>query len=94
MEFTPDQTGNQGDVSLETTIWVPAGKYRVRERKTLRYQLEKIDQVVNGKQDGQEVEFSLTENQNGSAVFTNKKVNDSLLTDTAFVRNTVIVKEK
>lgn len=94
VEFTPDQTGNQGDVSLETTIWVPAGKYRVRERKTLRYQLEKIDQVVNGKQDGQEVEFSLTENQNGSAVFTNKKVNDSLLTDTAFVRNTVIVKEK
>lgn len=93
VEFTPDQTGNQGDVSQETTIWVPAGTYRVKERKTLRYQLEKIDQVVNGKADGQEVEFSLTENQNGSAVFTNKKVNDSLLTDTAFVRNRVIAKE-
>ena len=51
---------------------------------------EKIDGVSGGKINGKEVQFDLSMNQNGTAVFTNKKTTDRELTDTGFVRNVII----
>lgn len=56
----------------------------------MRYELEKIDGVSGGKINGKEVQFDLSMNQNGTAVFTNKKTTDRELTDTGFVRNVII----
>ena len=56
-------------------------------------QKTKIDEAVKcgtGKINGKEVQFDLSMNQNGTAVFTNKKTTDRELTDTGFVRNVII----
>lgn len=90
IEFTKENTDTRADVSKRIVFTIPAGHYKVEEEKTVRYELEKIDQVVNGTVKENEVEFDLAANHNGAAVFTNKKKSDRFLTDTDFVRNVVV----
>ena len=92
VEFAKDNTDTRADVSKRIVFTLPAGTYKVKEEAAMRYKLEKIDQVVNGTVQDSQVEFKLTANQNGAAVFTNKKKDDRLLTDTGLVRNVVIPK--
>ena len=93
VEFTQEDDNPEADIQKEVLFTVPAGTYTVCEQKTFRYELEKIESVRNGTVKEQKVEFDLTNNQNGMTAFVNKKINDSYLTHTSFVRNTVI-KEK
>ena len=90
VEFTREEGNGQGDVKKNIIFTVPAGEYVATEEKTIRYSLEKIDNVVNGVTQEQSVRFQLGNNLDGRAVFTNKKITDKELTDTDFVRNTVI----
>ena len=92
VEFAKDNTDTRADVSKRIVFTLPAGTYKVKEEANMRYKLEKIDQVVNGTVQDSQVEFKLTVNQNGAAVFTNKKKDDRLFTDTGLVRNVVIPK--
>ena len=69
---------------------VPAGVYYARELKTVRYDLENIDKLENGKIQEKTVQFVLNQNENGSAAFINRKINDDGLTDTDFVRNVIV----
>ena len=93
IEFARENTDTRADVCKTVILTVPAGNYKVKESKVMRYKLEKIDQVVNGVVEGASVEFDLSGNQNGKAVFINKKTGDGLLTDTDFIRN-IIIPEK
>ena len=90
VEFAKENTDTRADVRKRVVFTIPAGNYTVKEEVTMRYELEKISQVVNGTVKGSEVEFNLNTNQNGAAVFVNKKKGDSYLTDTDLVRNVVI----
>ena len=90
VEFTQEEEIGQGDIKKSIVFTVPAGEYVATEEKTIRYALEKIDNVVNGVTGEQSVRFQLGENLDGKAAFTNKKITDKELTDTGFVRNTVI----
>ena len=90
VEFTEEKTADSGMVSLEAEFTVPAGKYTAGEEKTARYALDGISDVTNGTVSNDTVLFDLTGNQDGEAVFINKKITDRGQTDTAFVRNTVI----
>lgn len=93
VEFRKEDRVSGTERRKRLTFTVPAGEYTVREIKTLRYELEKISEVKNGTVEGKEVYFDLKRNQSGNAAFYNKKVNDSQLTDTGFVRNTVIAQK-
>lgn len=90
VEFTRENTDTSKDARLSLSFEVPAGVYTVSECRIMRYELEKIDGVSSGKINGKEVQFDLSMNQNGTAVFTNKKTTDRELTDTGFVRNVII----
>ena len=90
VEFTREEENEQGDIKKNIIFTVPAGEYVATEEKTIRYVLEKIDNVVNGVTGEQSVRFQLGNNLDGRAAFTNKKITDKELTDTDFVRNTVI----
>lgn len=90
VEFTRENTDTSKDARLSLSFEVPAGVYTVSECRIMRYELEKIDGVSGGKINGKEVQFDLSMNQNGTAVFTNKKTTDRELTDTGFVRNVII----
>ena len=90
MEFTEETTADSGMVTLEADFTVPAGKYTAGEEKTARYALDGISDVINGVVSNGTVLFDLTGNQDGEAVFVNRKITDSGQTDRAFVRNTVI----
>ena len=90
VEFAKENTDTRADVRKRVVFTIPAGNYTVKEEVTMRYELEKISQVVNGIVKGSEVEFNLNTNQNGAAIFINKKKGDGYLTDTDLVRNVVI----
>ena len=93
VEFQKEDRASGTERRKKLTFTVPAGEYTVREMKTLRYELEKISEVKNGTVEKQEVHFDLKQNQSGNAAFFNRKVNDGQLTDTGFVRNTVIAQK-
>lgn len=90
VEFSGNSAAEDGTVSLSAEFHVPAGTYTASELSTARYELEGISEVTNGVISGTAVQFDLSGNLNGSAVFTNKKTTDRDLTDAALVRNRVI----
>lgn len=90
VEFSENNAEGEGKGSLFADFKVPAGVYTASELSTARYTLESISEISNGTVSGETVKFALSENLDGSAVFTNKKTTDGELTDTVLVRNRVI----
>ncbi|WP_373217098.1 SpaA isopeptide-forming pilin-related protein [Ruminococcus sp. 5_1_39BFAA] len=89
-EFSGNNAAEDGIISMFVDFQVPAGVYTASELSTARYELEAITGALNGTASENAVKFDLSGNKNGGAVFTNKKITDSELTDTALVRNQVI----
>lgn len=90
VEFSRKNSDTRADVERKIVFTVPAGVYYARELKTVRYDLENIDKLENGKIQEKTVQFVLNQNENGSAAFINRKINDDGLTDTDFVRNVIV----
>lgn len=90
VEFTKEMVGKDEAVTLSAVLEIPAGVYTAYETNVIRYRLEKIDGIVNGAVKGVGVLFDLGKNKDGAAVFHNRKTEDTGISDTAFVRNTVI----
>lgn len=87
VEFTEGTVGTDGKVTVSTQLTVPAGIYTVTEEKTMRYSLQGIHNVINGKASGSQVVFDLTDGQPGAATFYNVKINDEGAGHTALVKN-------
>ncbi len=90
VEFTQDGSTTAETMENTAVFRVPAGNYTAYEMNVIRYRLWKIDGVSNGSVSGPAVIFGLAKNQNGAAVFHNRKTSDDGLSDTAFLRNTII----
>lgn len=84
------QAAAGGEIWRTAELLVPAGRYTVRELETARYRLESMKDVENGTVQENTVIFDLSRNQDGAASFINKKINDEGLSDTDFIRNTII----
>lgn len=94
VEFTSEQMyeseEDDGMLSLCAVFEVPAGTYTAYETNVIRYRLEKINGVTNGSVSGPAVLFDLRGNKDGTAVFYNRKITDTGISDTDFVRNVII----
>lgn len=90
VEFTQETASGSGRKTLTAVFRVPAGSYNASETNVIRYRLDAIEHISNGEAAGLGVHFDLSGNQDGEATFVNRKETDHGLTDTAFVRNTVI----
>lgn len=93
VEFTEECVSGSGVGTLTAVFTLPAGIYSASERNVIRYRLGAIENIANGQAAGAGVRFDLSGNQDGAATFVNVKETDLGLTDTAFVRNTIIGQE-
>lgn len=90
VEFTREAVSGSGRNTMTAVFRLPAGNYSASERNVIRYRLDAIEAISNGQAAGAGVRFDLSDNQDGAATFVNRKETDQGLTDTAFVRNTII----
>lgn len=90
VEFTPEHTPSHGIVTQSVGFEIPSGTYRAYETNVIRYRLSGIDGIQNGQAAGVGVNFSITAQKHGAATFHNRKTTDGNLSDTAFIRNTII----
>ena len=93
VEFTRETVSGDGRKTMTAVFRLPAGDYSASERNVIRYRLDSIEAISNGEAAGAGVRFHLSGNQDGAATFVNRKATDLGLTDTAFVRNTVIARK-
>lgn len=89
VEFTKDKIGNGEKTVLTVKVNVYSGTYTATEENTMRYELKKIHDVVNGTVNGKTVTFNLSKGVSGLAVFYNEKTTDESQSHTAFVRNVI-----
>ncbi len=90
VEFTEENVGAGEKSVLTADIRVPSGHYTATEEKTMRYRLDSIRDITNGRLRGDEaVDFNLSRGVDGAAVFHNIKTTDEGLSHTMFVRNTI-----
>ncbi len=90
VEFTQTNTASNGIVTKSVEFEIPSGTYRAYETNVIRYRLAGIDGVQNGQTAGVGVNFTVSSQNQGAAIFHNRKTTDEKLSDTAFVRNTII----
>ncbi len=90
VEFTEENTGNGRTSRLTADILVPSGTWTATEEATMRYRLDQIRDITNGRlEGGTAVLFNLTRGVDGAATFHNAKTTDENLSHTAFVRNAI-----
>ena len=89
LEFTGQNTDDTKKARLTADFVVPAGIYTASEENVIRYDLREIGSVTGGKAEGTCAVFDLGGGGDGSAVFSNAKINDEKESHTAFVGNRI-----
>lgn len=89
LEFTRQNTDDTKKARLTADFIVPAGIYTASEENVIRYDLREISSVTGGKAEETCAVFDLGSGGDGSAVFSNAKINDEIESHTAFVRNRI-----